>query len=49
MMKKVSDGHNPHVVGMLGCVTLQEPDRVHKVWGPSLLLENQQENGLYIL
>ena len=25
MMKKVSEGHSPHVVGMLGCVTLQEP------------------------
>ncbi len=24
-MKKVSEGYNPHVVGMLGCVTLQEP------------------------
>jgi hypothetical protein len=25
MMKKVSEGQNRHVVGMLGCVTLQEP------------------------
>ena len=25
MMKKVSEGHNPHVVSMLGCVTTQEP------------------------
>ncbi len=25
LMKKVSEGHSPHVVGMLGCVTLQEP------------------------
>ena len=25
MMKKVSEGHSPHVVGMLGCVTVQEP------------------------
>ena len=25
MMKKVSEGHNSHVVGMLGCSTLQEP------------------------
>lgn len=25
MMKKVSEGHNPHVVAMLGCVTTQEP------------------------
>ena len=25
MMKKVSEGHNPHVVTMLGCVTTQEP------------------------
>ena len=25
MMKKVSKGHNPHVVAMLGCVTTQEP------------------------
>ena len=24
-MKKVTEGHSPHVVGMLGCVTLQEP------------------------
>ncbi len=25
MMKKVSEGHNPHVVSMLGCVATQEP------------------------
>ncbi len=25
MMKKVSEGYNPHVVAMLGCVTTQEP------------------------
>jgi len=25
MMKKVSEGQNPHVVAMLGCVTTQEP------------------------
>ena len=25
MMKKISEGHNPHVVAMLGCVTTQEP------------------------
>ena len=25
MMKKVSEGQNPHVVSMVGCVTLQEP------------------------
>ena len=25
MMKKVSEGHNRHVVSMVGCVTLQEP------------------------
>ena len=25
MMKKVSEGQNPHVVGLLGCVTIQEP------------------------
>ena len=24
-MKKVSEGHNPHVVAMLGCVASQEP------------------------
>ncbi len=24
-MKKISDGFNPHVVNMVGCVTLQEP------------------------
>jgi len=23
MMKKVSEGHNPHVVAMLGCVTVR--------------------------
>ena len=25
MMKKVAEGQNPHVVGLLGCVTTQEP------------------------
>ena len=25
MMKKVSEGHSHHVVGMLGCSTLREP------------------------
>ena len=25
MMKKVSEGQNPHIVSMVGCVTLQEP------------------------
>ena len=25
MMKKVSEGQNPHVVAMVGCVTVQEP------------------------
>ena len=25
MMKKVSEGQNPHVVSMVGCVTVQEP------------------------
>ena len=25
MMKKVAEGQNPHVVGLLGCVTIQEP------------------------
>ena len=25
MMKKVTEGQNPHVVSMLGCVTVQEP------------------------
>ena len=25
MMKKVAVGQNPHVVGLLGCVTIQEP------------------------
>ena len=25
MMKKVAEGQNPHVVGFLGCVTIQEP------------------------
>ena len=24
-MKKISDGFNPHIVNMVGCVTLQEP------------------------
>ncbi len=24
-MKKISNGFNPHVVNMVGCVTLQEP------------------------
>ncbi len=25
MMKRISEGHSPHVVSMLGCVTTQEP------------------------
>ena len=25
MMKKVAEGQNPHVVGLLGCVTIREP------------------------
>ena len=25
MMKKVAEGQNPHVVAMVGCVTVQEP------------------------
>jgi len=25
MMKKVSEGQNPHVVSLIGCVTIQEP------------------------
>ena len=25
IMKKVSEGQNPHVVSMVGCVTVQEP------------------------
>ena len=25
MMKKVAEGQNAHVVGLLGCVTIQEP------------------------
>ena len=25
MMKKVAEGQNTHVVGLLGCVTIQEP------------------------
>ena len=25
MMKKVSEGQNPHVVTLIGCVTIQEP------------------------
>ena len=25
LMKKISQGHNSHVVNMVGCVTLQEP------------------------
>lgn len=25
MMKKVSEGQNPHVVTLIGCVTVQEP------------------------
>lgn len=25
MMKKVSEGQNPHVVSMVACVTVQEP------------------------
>ena len=24
-MKKIAEGNNPHVVNMLGCVTIQEP------------------------
>ena len=24
-MKKVAEGNNPHVVNLVGCVTLQEP------------------------
>ena len=24
-MKKVAEGQNPHVVGLVGCVTTQEP------------------------
>ena len=24
-MKKIAEGNNPHVVNMIGCVTLQEP------------------------
>ena len=25
MMKKVAEGQNPHVVGLLGCITTKEP------------------------
>ena len=25
MMKKIAEGMNPHVVNMVGCVTIQEP------------------------
>ena len=25
MMKRISGGFNPHIVNMVGCVTLQEP------------------------
>ena len=25
MMKKVAEGQNPHVVSLVGCVTIQEP------------------------
>ena len=25
MMKKIAEGNNPHVVNMIGCVTVQEP------------------------
>ena len=25
MMKKVAEGKNPHVVSLLGCVTIKEP------------------------
>jgi len=25
MMKKIAEGYNPHIVNMVGCVTLQEP------------------------
>ena len=25
MMKMISEGHNPNVIGLVGCVTLQEP------------------------
>ena len=25
IMKKVAKGQNPHVVGLLGCITIQEP------------------------
>ena len=25
MMKKIAEGQNTHVVGLLGCVTIQEP------------------------
>ena len=25
MMKKVAEGNNPHVVNMVGCVSIQEP------------------------
>ena len=24
-MKKIAEGNNPHVVNMMGCVTIQEP------------------------
>jgi hypothetical protein len=25
MMKKVAEGQNPHVISLVGCVTIQEP------------------------
>ena len=25
MMKKIAEGNNPHIVNMIGCVTIQEP------------------------
>ena len=25
MMKKVAKGNNPHVIGLIGCVTVEEP------------------------
>ncbi len=25
MMKKIAEGNNPHIVNMVGCVTIQEP------------------------
>ncbi len=48
-MKRISEGHSPHVVSMLGCVTTQEPtmsgDRVRSMWRPPFLLERQPQNG----